>query len=165
MTSSSDETLHHLLGKRLLICLGPGGVGKTTISAALSVAGAVRGRSVEVMTVDPAPRLLDALGLSEKSAEPQEVALDGLSSNGAGRMRALKLDPKATFDSLVRRHAPSEGVAESILSNRLYGNLSSALSGVSDYMAIEKLLELNADKNCDLLVLDTPPSREALDFL
>lgn len=156
--------------RRLLVCLGPGGVGKTTLSAALAVYGAIGGRRVDVMTVDPAPRLLDALGLDASRTEAQEVPLDSLlSSNGRGKcvpmLRALKLDPKRTFDSLVARYAPSAAARDAILQNRIYLNLSAAMSGVGDYMAMEKLLELHCDPAADLVVLDTPPASEALDFL
>jgi anion-transporting ArsA/GET3 family ATPase len=154
--------------RHLIICLGPGGVGKTTISAALALYGAMEGRAVDVMTVDPAPRLLDALGLDASSAEPQRVPLDGLLGHGGGagpRLRALKLDPKATFDALVNRYAPSVTARDTILENRIYRNLSEALSGVGDYMAMEKLLELHLAPDADLIVLDTPPASEAIDFL
>jgi anion-transporting ArsA/GET3 family ATPase len=154
---------------RLIICLGPGGVGKTTISAALALYGAMEGRAVDVMTVDPAPRLLDALGLDASSAEPQPVALDGLlvdrRHRARSRVRALKLDPKATFDALVDRYAPSPAARDTILQNRIYRNLSAALSGVGAYMAMEKLLELHLAPDADLIVLDTPPASEAIDFL
>jgi anion-transporting ArsA/GET3 family ATPase len=158
-----------LKNHRLVICLGPGGVGKTTISAALALYGAMAGRSVDVMTVDPAPRLLDALGLDAASAEPQPVPLDGILDKerrrSHARLRALKLDPKATFDSIVTRYAPSNAARDSILKNRIYRNLSDALSGVGDYMAMEKLLELYSAPGADLIVLDTPPASEAIDFL
>jgi anion-transporting ArsA/GET3 family ATPase len=158
-----------LKDRRLVICLGPGGVGKTTISAALALYGTMEGRSVDVMTVDPAPRLLDALGLDASSAEPQRVPLDGLLDAGSRRsrprLRALKLDPKATFDALVNLYAPSPAARDAILENRIYRNLSSALSGVGDYMAMEKLLELHLAPDADLIVLDTPPASEAIDFL
>jgi anion-transporting ArsA/GET3 family ATPase len=150
---------------RLVICLGPGGVGKTTLSAALAMRGAIEGRAVDVMTVDPAPRLLDALGLDARSGEPQRVALDGVTKAAGARLRAMKLDPKATFDALVARYAHSPAARDAILDNRIYRNLSGALSGVADYMAMEKLLELLDDRASDLVVLDTPPAREALDFL
>jgi anion-transporting ArsA/GET3 family ATPase len=155
----------------LVICLGPGGVGKTTVSAALAVHAAVIGRAVDVMTVDPAPRLLDALGLAADSSEPVEVELGGIrhAPRGGGssraRLRALRLDPKRTFDSIVARYALSDAARDTILENRIYRNLSGALAGVADYMAMEKLLELAADPLTDLLVLDTPPATEALDFL
>jgi anion-transporting ArsA/GET3 family ATPase len=152
-------------GRRLLICMGPGGVGKTTLSAALALDAAIGGRTVDVMTVDPAPRLLDALGLSVGDSTMQTVALAGLGAARGARLRALKLDPKRTFDSLIERHAPSAAARDAILANRIYRNLSTALAGVADYMAIEKLLELNSDASTGLIVLDTPPAREALDFL
>ncbi len=154
-----------------VICLGPGGGGKTTISAALAVRAAVLGCAVDVMTVDPAPRLLDALGLGADSSEPVEVQLEGIAHprRGGGfghtRLRALRLDPKRTFDSIVTRYAPSDAARDTILENRIYRNLSGALAGVADYMAMEKLLELAANPSTDLLVLDTPPAAEALDFL
>jgi len=125
---------------------------------------------VDVMTVDPAPRLLDALGLDGNSSEPRTVPLKtlrGLHDHAArrSRLRALKLDPKETFDSIVRQHAPSAAAREAILTNRIYRNLSSALAGVGDYMAMEKLLELASQPATDVVVLDTPPASEALDFL
>ncbi len=151
--------------RRLLICLGPGGVGKTTLSAALALNAAIGGRAVDVMTVDPAPRLLDALGLTAGDSTIQTVALTGLGAARGARLRALKLDPKATFDLLIERHAPSVSARDAILANRIYRNLSSALAGVADYMAMEQLLELHRDTSTGLVVLDTPPAREALDFL
>ncbi|HVA79972.1 MAG TPA: ArsA-related P-loop ATPase [Candidatus Binataceae bacterium] len=158
-----------LSGYRLAICLGPGGVGKTTLSATLAIGAAVSGRAVDMMTVDPAPRLLDALGLDGDAAEPREVKLDSVprASDAVrhGRLRALRLDPKATFDAIVRRHAATPAVAEAILAGRIYRNLASAFAGVADYMAMEKLLELAAEPTTDLVVLDTPPTAEALDFL
>jgi anion-transporting ArsA/GET3 family ATPase len=158
-------------GRRLVICLGPGGVGKTTLCAALSVYAAATGIAVDVMTVDPAPRLLDALGLDPVRADLQEVALDSVAlearprRRAKPRLRALRLDPKHTFDTLVRRHAPSDTARDAILNNRVYQNLSSALSGVGDYMAMEKLLDLVAEPTTDLVVIDTPPAAQALDFL
>ncbi len=160
-----------LRSQKLVICLGPGGVGKTTISAALAVRGAMLGCAVDVMTVDPAPRLLDALGLAADSSEPVEVALDGIRPSHRGgasnraRLRALRLDPKRTFDSIVARYASSAAARDTILENRIYRNLSGALAGVGDYMAMEKLLELAANPATDLIVLDTPPATEAIDFL
>jgi anion-transporting ArsA/GET3 family ATPase len=150
---------------RLVICLGPGGVGKTTLSAALALNAALGGRAVDVMTVDPAPRLLDALGLSVGDSQIQPVPLAGLGAHRGARLRALKLDPKQTFDLLIERHAPSAAARDAILSNRIYRNLSTALAGVADYIAMERLLELNSDASTGLIVLDTPPAREAIDFL
>ena len=160
-----------LLAKSLVICLGPGGVGKTTISAALAVRAALLGCAVDVMTVDPAPRLLDALGLEADSSEPVEVHLDGIrhgrrrKASSRARLRALRLDPKRTFDSIIARYALSDAARDTILENRIYRNLSGALAGVADYMAMEKLLELAANPDTDLIVLDTPPATEAIDFL
>src|ERR1700683_160265 len=155
---------------RRWICLGPGGVGKTTISAALALYGAMAGRSVDVMTVDPAPRLLDALGLDAASAEPQPVPLEGIIDDkerrrSHARLRARKLDPKAAFDSIVTRYAPSNAARESILKNRIYRNLSAALSGVGDYMAMEKLLELHSAPGAASIWPYPPPASEAIDFL
>lgn len=129
------------------------------------------GCAVDVMTVDPAPRLLDALGLDADSSEPVEVPLDDIrpSRRGGGTkrasLRALRLDPKRTFDSIVARYARSDAARDAILENRIYRNLSGALAGVADYMAMEKLLELAANPATDLIVLDTPPAAEAIDFL
>jgi anion-transporting ArsA/GET3 family ATPase len=151
-----------LLSGKLLVCLGAGGVGKTTVSAALALGAAIEGRRVDVMTVDPAPRLLDALGLApDDAAELCEVPLQ----HGSGRLRAMRLDPKRTFDAIVASHAPSPAAADAIMQNRIYRNLSQALAGVGDYMAMERLLELSESPDTDLVVLDTPPAREALDFL
>jgi anion-transporting ArsA/GET3 family ATPase len=155
---------------RLVVCVGPGGVGKTTLSAAFAVQAAALGRAVDVMTVDPAPRLLDALGLGADSADPVEVSLETLRHSRRiqphrGRLRALALDPKRTFDSIIERYAPSNAARDAILENRIYRNLSNALAGVADYMAMEKLLELASNPATDMVVLDTPPAAEAIDFL
>ena len=160
-----------LRAQKLVICLGPGGVGKTTVSAALAVHAATLGCAVDVMTVDPAPRLLDALGLEQDSSEPVEVVLDDVDrgrrrkTREHARLRALRLDPKRTFDSIVARYALSDAARDTILENRIYRNLSGALAGVGDYMAMEKLLELASNPATDLIVLDTPPATEAIDFL
>jgi anion-transporting ArsA/GET3 family ATPase len=174
-SQSKHHAKHHapldLPAQSLVICLGPGGVGKTTISAALAVRAAILGCAVDVMTVDPAPRLLDALGLAADSSEPVEAPLDGIRRSRRGgasnraRLRALRLDPKRTFDSIIARYAMSHAARDAILENRIYRNLSGALAGVADYMAMEKLLELAANPATDLLVLDTPPATEAIDFL
>ncbi len=154
-----------LADRRLVVCLGPGGVGKTTISAALALHLAISGRGVDVMTVDPAPRLLDALGLRAEDSSLQPVNLDAAGARRGGRLRALKLDPKRVFDRLIERHAPSAAARDAILADRVYRNLSNALAGVADYMAMEQLLELARAPDADMIVLDTPPAAEALDFL
>jgi anion-transporting ArsA/GET3 family ATPase len=147
---------------RLLICCGSGGVGKTTVAASLALAGARRGLKTCVVTIDPARRLADALGLETLPNEAHRVPLDGEVS---GELWALMLDPKTTFDSLVHRYADSAEQAAEILENRLYRNVSGSLSGTQEYMAAEKLHELTEEGGFDLLVVDTPPSRNALDFL
>jgi anion-transporting ArsA/GET3 family ATPase len=156
--------------KRVVVCAGPGGVGKTTTSAAIGLAAARRGRRVVALTVDPARRLADSLGLRNFEGQAQEVDL-GLwaPSAGAGapggRLTVMMLDAKQTFDELVTRHSPSAEVAERILNNGLYKHISSYLAGAHEYMAMEKLLSVKDDPSFDLIVLDTPPSESALDFL
>jgi len=154
-----------LAAGRLVICLGPGGVGKTTIGAALALEAALSGRSVDVMTIDPAPRLLDTLGLQGRPATPHDVPLTALKPRGSGRLRALRLDPKRMFDQLIERYAPSAATRDAILGDRIYRGLSGALAGVADYMAAEQLLDLQREGTSDLIVLDTPPAHEAIDFL
>ncbi|MGH9300651.1 MAG: ArsA family ATPase, partial [Acidimicrobiales bacterium] len=146
--------------RAIIVCCGSGGVGKTTVAAALAVGAAERGRRVCVVTIDPAKRLADALGLGSLTNEPGRVAGDW-----SGELWALMLDTKGTFDSLVTRYAANPAQAESIINNRLYRNISGALSGTSEYMAIEKLYQLHDEGGFDLIVVDTPPTRNALDFL
>ena len=158
-----------LEGKRVCICAGSGGVGKTTTSAAIAAGMAARGKKVAVLTIDPAKRLADSLGLPELGNEERQVDPtlfgDAGVEGGDGELWAMMLDPKATFDEVVRKHAPDEETRERILSNRIYQQLSNALAGSQEYMAMEKLFEIWAEDRYDLLVLDTPPSRNALDFL
>jgi len=156
-------------GKRVCICAGSGGVGKTTTSAAIAVGMAARGMKVAVLTIDPAKRLADSLGLpelgnEERRVDPKLFQAAGIDMNG-GELWAMMLDAKATFDELVRRHAPDEETRDRILANRVYQQLSAALAGSQEYMAMEKLFELHAEDRYDLLVLDTPPTPSALDFL
>ncbi len=146
--------------RSIIVCSGSGGVGKTTVSAAFGVQGARRGRRTCVVTIDPARRLADALGLERLGNTPHRI--DG---PWPGELWALMLDPKGTFDDLVHRYADGPEQAEGILANRLYRNLSSALSGTQEYMAMEKLYELAEGGDFDLVVVDTPPTRNALDFL
>lgn len=147
----------------MLICCGSGGVGKTTVAASLALAGARAGLRACVVTIDPARRLADALGLETLPNVAHRVPVN-LGPN-AGELWALMLDPKSTFDALVARYAESPEQGERILANRLYRNISGALSGTQEYMAAEKLFELAEEGKFDLLVVDTPPSRNALDFL
>ena len=165
-----SATLAELLGdKRVVICAGSGGVGKTTTSAAIAAGMAARGKRVAVLTIDPAKRLADSLGLpelgnTERQVDPALFEAAGIDTGG-GELWAMMLDSKATFDEVVRKHAPDEETRERILSNRIYEQLSAALAGSQEYMAMEKLFEIWAEDRYDLLVLDTPPSRNALDFL
>lgn len=153
------------LGARLarhevIVCAGTGGVGKTTIAAALGVAAAYRGDRVCVLTVDPARRLKDALGVSHLGNDP--VKLDG---PWPGELWALMLDPQETFDGLVKRYAKDQAQIDEIMSNRMYRALAQSLSGTHEYMAAEKLYELSTSGRFDTVVVDTPPTRNALDFL
>jgi anion-transporting ArsA/GET3 family ATPase len=154
-------SLGELVSERaVVICCGSGGVGKTTVSATFALEAARRGRRSCVVTVDPARRLADALGVESLPNTPTEV-------RGAwpGRLHALMLDSKGTFDDLVERYARTPEQAESILANRLYQNLAGALSGTQEYMAMEKLYELVNSDEFDIVVVDTPPTRNALDLL
>ena len=144
----------------VVVCCGSGGVGKTTISAAFALEAARRGRRACVVTIDPARRLANALGIDTLANVPARIE-----GPWPGELWALMLDPKGTFDDLVRSHAPSPDQAQSILDNRIYRNLTGALSGTQEYMAMEKLHELTQSGGFDLVVVDTPPTRNALDFL
>jgi anion-transporting ArsA/GET3 family ATPase len=146
--------------RSIVICCGSGGVGKTTTAAAVALEGARRGLRAVVVTIDPARRLADALGLSELSNDPRQVA-----GVGPGELWAVMLDTKATFDEVVARYADTPEQRERILTNRFYRNISGSLSGTQEYMAAEKLYELHNDQSFDLVVVDTPPSRNALDFI
>jgi anion-transporting ArsA/GET3 family ATPase len=154
-----------LEGRRIVVCAGSGGVGKTTTAAALAMGMAERGLKVAVVTIDPAKRLADSLGLDELGNEPRLVDPGRLGVEIRGELWALMLDSKRTFDALIERLAPDQATAEEVLSNRIYQQLSSAVAGSQEFTAIAKLYELDQDGDYDLLVLDTPPSRNALDFL
>ncbi len=157
-----------LAGKEVCICAGSGGVGKTTTSAAIAVGFAAQGLKVCVLTIDPAKRLADSLGLDELGNEARRVDAALFEKQGVeikGELWAMMLDAKATFDEFVGRQAPDEESRDRILENRIYQEISSALAGSQEYMAMEKLFELHTEGKYDLLVLDTPPSRNALDFL
>ncbi|GAA2092249.1 ArsA family ATPase [Microlunatus panaciterrae] len=154
------------LGTKIIICCGSGGVGKTTTAAAIAVRAAEAGRKVVVLTIDPARRLAQSLGLGELDNTPRPVA--GLDPVNGGSLDAMMLDMKRTFDDVVLAHS-SPAKAEAILSNPFYQALSSSFAGTQEYMAMEKLGQLHtqaeADGSWDLIVVDTPPARSALDFL
>ncbi|HWH10633.1 MAG TPA: ArsA-related P-loop ATPase [Solirubrobacteraceae bacterium] len=157
-----------LEGRRICICVGAGGVGKTTTAAAIGLELARRGQKVALVTIDPARRLAGALGLDELGNEPRLVDRVRLSRGGVeceGELWAMMLDPKRTFDDLIGRLAPDERARDEVLGNRIYRELSSAVAGSQEFTAIAKLYELDREAEYDAIVLDTPPSRNALDFI
>ncbi|MFD7897018.1 ArsA family ATPase [Streptomyces sp. NPDC059743] len=145
---------------RIIVCCGSGGVGKTTTAAALGVRAAERGRKVVVLTIDPARRLAQSMGIDALGNTPRQVK--GI--EGPGELHAMMLDMKRTFDEIVEAHADAER-ARAILENPFYQSLSAGFAGTQEYMAMEKLGQLRARDEWDLIVVDTPPSRSALDFL
>jgi anion-transporting ArsA/GET3 family ATPase len=147
----------------VLVTTGAGGVGKTTTAAALGLAAARAGRRTLVLTIDPARRLAQAMGLEDLSDEPTQVEVPDAAEGG--ELWAMMLDMQTTFDRLIDRHASTPEHAENIRANRIYRTLSSTLSGTQEYMAMERLHELHETGKWDLLVVDTPPTRSALDFL
>src|SRR5712691_205332 len=150
---------------RIIVCCGSGGVGKTTIAAAVGLRAAERGRRVVVLTVDPARRLAQSMGLTSLDNTPRPVT--GIRTGGAGdggSMHAMMLDMKRTFDEIVESHSDPDRAAQ-ILANPFYQSLSSSFAGTQEYMAMEKLGQLRRADEWDLIVVDTPPSRSALDFL
>jgi anion-transporting ArsA/GET3 family ATPase len=163
------DTVDRLLeDRRIVICGGPGGVGKTTTSAAIAAGMAARGLRVAVVTIDPARRLATALGLEQLGNEPRLVdpaLFDDVGIEMRGELWALMLDSKRTFDELIERLAPNDKARQDVLDNRIYQELSGAVAGSQEFTAIAKLYELDQEGGFDLLVLDTPPSRNALDFL
>ena len=157
-----------LEGKHVCICAGSGGVGKTTTSAAIALGMAARGKRVAVLTIDPARRLASSLGLPELGNEERRIDPSLFEEHGLemrGELWAMMLDAKRTWDELIERRAPDAATRDAVLGNRIYQELSNAVSGSTEYMAIEKLYELHEAGRYDLLVLDTPPTRNALDFL
>jgi anion-transporting ArsA/GET3 family ATPase len=150
--------------KHIIVCTGSGGVGKTTTAAALGLRAAELGRNVCVLTIDPARRLAQAMGLTELDNTPRAVVGISNGSNSNGSLSAMMLDMKRTFDEVVESHSDPER-AEKILSNPFYQALSSSFAGTQEYMAMEKLGQLRAQSQWDLIIVDTPPSRNALDFL
>jgi anion-transporting ArsA/GET3 family ATPase len=167
--ATPPETLDELVMKRrVLVAVGAGGVGKTTTAAALGVAAAARGRRVLCLTIDPARRLAESLGLERMSADEQVVAPELFARAGLpmkGSLSAMMLDTKRTFDELIERYSSSPERARKLLDNKLYGYVSASLAGTQEYMAMEKLVAVQRDPRFDLIVLDTPPTANALDFL
>ncbi|HTE61864.1 MAG TPA: ArsA-related P-loop ATPase [Solirubrobacteraceae bacterium] len=164
LTSISDL----LAGRRIVVCAGSGGVGKTTTAAALAMGAAAEGAKVAVVTIDPARRLANSLGLEELGNEPRLIDRERFAEHGVemrGELWALMLDSKRTFDELIEHLAPDARTRDEVLSNRIYAQLSNAVAGSQEFTAIAKLYDLHAGGEFDLLVLDTPPSRNALDFL
>lgn len=169
MTAKQASVEALLEGVSVCVCVGSGGVGKTTTSAAIAAGMSARGLRVAVLTIDPAKRLADSLGLgdlgnAERRVDPDLFRAAG-SDPGSGELWASMLDAKATFDGVIARNAPDEASRDRILDNRIYKQISGALAGSQEYMAMERLYEISESGDYDLLVLDTPPSRNALDFL
>ncbi len=162
----SEAGLASLLEQhRVVVCVGSGGVGKTTVAASLALAAACAGRRAIVLTIDPARRLADSLGVGPIGNTPRSVPLDGLVARPGGSLDAMMLDQKGSWDELVERHAPSPEMAARIRENPFYQQLSESFAGSQEYMAVEQLDALIASGRFDLVVVDTPPSQHAIDFL
>ncbi len=155
-----DSLVSLLENSSTIICVGSGGVGKTTTAAAMGLKAAQLNKKACVVTIDPAKRLANALGIENLDNEPKQIM-----GNWSGELWALMLDTKTTFDSVVQKYSTSSDQSESIFNNRFYKNLSQALSGTQEYMAAEKLYELQEDGKFDIVIVDTPPTRNALDFI
>lgn len=156
------------IDRRVVVCVGCGGVGKTTVAAAFALEAARRGRRALVLTIDPARRLADALGVRALGNEAQELSRTDLAALGVppeGSLFALMLDMKRTFDDLVERFAEDPEARDRVLANPIYRHVSDALAGSVEYSAMEKVYELSQSDAYDLIVVDTPPSQHALDFL
>jgi anion-transporting ArsA/GET3 family ATPase len=153
--------------RRVIVTVGSGGVGKTTTAAAIALAGARAGRRVLCLTIDPAKRLATSLGLGTMSHEAQLIdrAVIGLPADSKGSLTAMMLDVRRTFDELVERYADSREARDRILNNAIYQQIAGSLAGTPEYMAMEKLYSLKDDNRYDLIVLDTPPTSNAIDFL
>jgi anion-transporting ArsA/GET3 family ATPase len=154
--------------KRVLICCGSGGVGKTTTAAAISLYAALEGLKTIVLTIDPAKRLATSLGIADidyRERKIPEAEWEKIGLNPKAPLYAMMLDTKRTFDNLIQKHSSNPETAQAILDNKLYQHLSNMMAGSQEYMAMEKLFEVAQEGDYDLIVLDTPPSRHALDFL
>lgn len=149
---------------KLVVCVGSGGVGKTTTAAAIGLWGALHGRKAMVLTIDPAKRLANSLGLDQMGGEPTRIDLASL-PEATGELWAMMLDSRGTFDALISQIAPTPEARDRILANHVYRAMADAFAGSQDYMATEKLYDLASSGQWDLLVLDTPPVQNALDFL
>lgn len=151
-------------GRELIVCVGSGGVGKTTTAATIGLWAATRGRKVLVLTIDPARRLANSLGLSEFGNAEKRIDLGEVEVAAGGELWAMMLDTRTTFDQLIRSTAPDEATAQRILANPIYQTMSDTFAGSQEYMAAEKLHDVVIEGNYDLVVLDTPPVKNALDF-
>ncbi|HVV83482.1 MAG TPA: ArsA-related P-loop ATPase [Kofleriaceae bacterium] len=153
--------------KQIVVCVGSGGVGKTTTAAALAIAAARAGRRTLVITIDPARRLASSLGLAALGHEVQQIPPELVAAGGpaAAPLSAMMLDQKRAFDEVVQRHAKDPAAVQRILSNPVYAQISGSLAGSQEYAAMAKLQELDATRRWDLIVVDTPPTSHALDFL
>ncbi len=151
--------------QEILVVCGSGGVGKTTSAAAIAMQAAMIGKRAIVLTIDPAKRLASSMGLEALTDEPMQIQDDYFPSPPKGSLHAMMLDTKRTFDRIIEKYAPSVEARQAILENRLYQQMSNMLAGSHEYMAMERLYEIHHDGNFDLVVLDTPPTRNALNFL
>ncbi len=167
--SGATQTFADLIADReIVVCVGSGGVGKTTTSAVIALHAAIAGRKALVLTIDPARRLANSLGVSELGNDIQQIPLERFRKLGLepkGELWAMMLDMKESFDHLVSTYAPDEKTRDEILKNRFYEHFSSSLAGTQEYAASERLYEIYNRKEFDLIVLDTPPTSHALDFL
>lgn len=173
MSETRPSLMQVLAQHRLVVCVGMGGVGKTTVAAALGLLGAFAGRRTMVLTIDPARQLARALGLSASGLDEllrkgEEVSLEGLRVSGrapTGSVHAAMLDQKSAWDAFITRHAPNAAVRDTLLDNRFYRQLSTSFAGSFELMAIEELCRLDESGAYDLIVIDTPPAAAAIDFL
>jgi anion-transporting ArsA/GET3 family ATPase len=165
---SSTSVAAMVAEHRIVVCVGSGGVGKTTVAAALALQGALSGRRTMVLTIDPARRLAESLGRTDLRTGGERIAPERFTEAGLepkAELWAGMLDQKSAWDDFIARHSPSPDVRDTILANPFYQNLSASFAGSTEYMAIEELCRIEESGGFDLIVLDTPPSRHALDFL